>query len=408
MSAVQAGPAAGSVAPADPAAGRAARRPDAPLAGLLVLDMAQFLSGPYAALRLADLGARVIKVERPDGGDLCRRLYLTDTDLGGDSTLFHAINRNKESFAADYKNPADLEQVRALIRRADVVIQNFRPGVSERLGLDWPSVRAINPRVVYGAVTGYGHEGPWRDRPGQDLLAQSRSGLVWLSGDAGQGPVPMGLAVADMMAGAALAQGVLAALVRRGVTGEGGLVETSLLEALVDLQFEVLTTFFNDGGRVPTRSAVNNAHAYLAAPYGIYATADGHLALAMTPIPKLMALLDMPELARFADEPKSWFTERDTIKALIAARLVQRRTADWLAVLEPADVWCAEVLDWPRLVASDGFRALEMVQRILRDDGIALDTTRVPLRFDGVRPASAVAAPRIGQHSAAIRAEFGL
>ena len=163
--------------------------------------------------------------------------------------------------------------MKALIATADVMIQNFRPGVIERLGLDYEAVRAINPRIVYASITGYGEEGPWVALPGQDLLAQSRSGLMWLNGDADQGPVPFGLAVGDMLAGSVLAQGMLAALVRRGVTGKGGHVETSLLEALVDFQFEVLTTHLNDGRRPPARSGFRSAHAYLAAPYGVYPTA---------------------------------------------------------------------------------------------------------------------------------------
>src|SRR5690606_30260949 len=155
----------------------------------------------------------------------------------------------------------------------DVVLQNFRPGVIERLGLDYDSLKAVNPGIVYASITGYGNGGPWVDRPGQDLLAQARSGVMWLNGDEGQGPVPFGLAVADMLAGAAVAQGVLAALVRRGRTGEGAHVETSLLEVLVDFQFEVLTTHLNDGRRPPKRSDFRSAHAYLSAPYGVYPTA---------------------------------------------------------------------------------------------------------------------------------------
>src|SRR5271166_2900957 len=155
---------------------------EALLEGLLVLDMSQFLSGPFAALRLGDLGARVIKIERPDGGDLCRRLYLTDTEIGGDSTLFHAINRGKLGFAADLKKAADVATVKALITKADVVIQNFRPGVIERLGLDYLSAKAINPGIVYASVTGYGEDGPWAMLPGQDLLAQARAGVMWLNG----------------------------------------------------------------------------------------------------------------------------------------------------------------------------------------------------------------------------------
>ena len=378
------------------------------LSGLLVLDMSQFLSGPYASLRLADLGARVIKVERPDGGDLCRRLYLTDVELGGDSTPFHAINRNKESFAADMKNPRDMEDLRTLIRRADVVIQNFRPGVIERLELDYGSVRRINPRIVYASITGYGSEGPWVKRPGQDLLAQARSGLMWLNGDEGQGAVPFGLAVADMLAGAAVAQGVLAALVRRGMTGEGAHVETSLLEVLVDLQFEALTTYLNDGNRLPKRAAINSAHAYLAAPYGVYRTADGTLALAMMPLGRLNALLRIPELDRYSLDPRDAFTHRDEIKRLIAARLAQESTAHWTGLLEPADIWCAKVLQWPELLADEGFRVLDMLQSVTREDGLEIETTRVPLRVNGARPRSGTAAPRLGAHTEAIREEFGL
>jgi CoA:oxalate CoA-transferase len=181
---------------------------DLPLDGLLVVDMSQFLSGPYCSLRMLDLGARVIKIERPDGGDLSRRLYLSDTEIGGDSTIFHAINRGKESLAIDMKNPDDLASLRTLLAKADVLIQNFRPGVIERLGLDYDSVKQINPSIVYASISGYGEEGPWVKRPGQDLLAQSRSGLMWLNGDEGQGPVPFGLAVGDMLAGAALCQGM--------------------------------------------------------------------------------------------------------------------------------------------------------------------------------------------------------
>ncbi len=379
-----------------------------PLDGLIVVDLSQFLSGPYCALRLMDLGARVIKVERPDGGDLCRRLYLTDTEIGGDSTLFHAINRGKESFAVDMKDPAGLESLRKLLARADVVMQNFRPGVIERLGLGYDAIKAINPDVIYASITGYGTDGPWVARPGQDLLAQARSGLTWLNGDDNQGPVPFGLAIADMLAGAAACQAVLAGLVRRGISGQGMHVETSLMEALVDFQFEVLTTYLNDGNRRPRRSDFRSAHAYLSAPYGIYPTADGFLAIAMTPIPKLADLLAMPELGAYRDDPKSWFDKRDDIKRLIAAKLETQTTDHWLAILEPADIWCAKVLDWPELMASPGFTALDMLQTVERADNVSIRTTRSPIRIDGHRPVSARAAPRIGEHTEAIRHEFGL
>ncbi|CAN7364991.1 CaiB/BaiF CoA-transferase family protein [Rhizobium sp. LjRoot30] len=380
-----------------------------PLSGLVVVDMSQFLSGPYCSLRLMDLGARVIKIERPDGGDLSRRLYLSDTEIGGDSTIFHAINRAKESLAIDLKNPDDLKALRTLITKADVLIQNFRPGVIERLGLHYEAVKEINPKIVYASISGYGEDGPWVKRPGQDLLAQSRSGVMWLNGDESQGPVPFGLAIGDMLAGAAACQGILAALVRRGINGKGSHVETSLLEALVDFQFEVLTTHLNDGRRLPKRSNVRSAHAYLSAPYGVYHAADGYLAIAMTPIPKLAALLDMEEaLAAYSDQPSTWFTARDEIKALIAARIAMKTIDEWLAILEPADIWCAKVLNWNELLESDGFQILDMLQTVTREDNVSILTTRSPIRVDGQRPKFDRAAPRVGEQSAAIREEFGL
>lgn len=368
-----------------------------PLEGLLVLDLSQFLAGPSAALRLADLGARVIKVERPGVGDLCRQLYISNVELDGDSTLFHTINRNKQSFSADLKDPDDLEKVRRLVAKADVMIQSFRPGITHRIGLDYDSAKAINPEIVYGTVTGYGEAGPWRDKPGQDLLAQSLSGLVWLNGDRDHTPVPVGLAVADILAGAHLVQGILACLVRRGITGEGGLVETSLLESVLDFQFEVLTTHLNDGGKLPERAEVNNAHAYLGAPYGIYETADGFIAIAMGSVTRLSELLDLPALLAYED-PKTWFTARDEIKALLAQHLKKQSTQHWLQILEPADVWCADVFTWPRLLEHEGFKVLDMIQEVHRDDKVSLRTTRCPIRIDGEVLKSPVGAPRIGAH----------
>jgi crotonobetainyl-CoA:carnitine CoA-transferase CaiB-like acyl-CoA transferase len=374
------------------------------LSGIIVLDMSQFLAGPMAALRLGDLGARVIKIERPDGGDLCRRLYLSDTEIGGDSTLFHAINRGKESFALNMKDASDLQELRTLIAKADVIIQNFRPGVIERLGLDYTSVAAINPRIVYGSITGYGPDNEWRQFPGQDLLAQARSGVMWLNGEADDGPVPFGLAVADMLAGNLLVQAILAGLVRRSVTGHGVHVETSLLEAMVDFQFEVLTTHLNDGGRLPQKSAVRNAHAYLAAPYGVYRCADGWLALAMMPLEKLAPLLDLPALVNYT--PDDAFQRRDEIKTMIASRLREKTVREWLAILEPADIWAAEVLDWPKLLQSAAFRKLDMLQTVTRDDGTSVRTTASPIRVNGIRARNGVAAPTIGGQSEKVRAEF--
>jgi CoA:oxalate CoA-transferase len=378
-----------------------------PLEGLLVLDLSQFLSGPSAALRLADLGADVIKVERPGQGDLCRQLYISNLELDGDSTLFHTINRNKRSYAADLKNPEHVTRLKQLIARADVLIQNFRPGVIDRLGLGYDAVAKINPRIVYGSVSGYGDDGPWVNLPGQDLLAQSRSGFVWLNGDADQGPTPCGLAIADILTGAHLVQGLLACLVRRSITGRGGHVEVSLLESMLDFQFEVLSTHLNDGRKAPQRSAVNNAHAYLAAPYGIYRTQDGYIALAMGSVTHLGELLECPALATYAD-PKSWFDRRDDIKRILANHLATRPTASWLDRLVPADYWCAPIMAWEELLQHDAFKQLDFLQEIERGSGARLTTTRCPITVDGDRLHARRAAPRVGEHTQEIDAQFGL
>ena len=379
-----------------------------PLDGLLVVDFSQFLSGPLCSLKLADMGARVIKIERPGVGDLCRTLYLSDTEIGGTNSLFHAINRNKESFTADLRDETDRAMLRDLVARAEVVLQNFRPGVIERQGFGYDDVRAFNASVVYGSISGYGTDGPWVDLPGQDLLAQARSGLLWLTGSADDPPMPMGLAVADMMAGNALVQGVLAGLVRRGRTGQGGKVETSLLEALLDFQFEVLTTHLNDGGRLPQRAAAGGAHAYLGAPYGVYQTSDGWLALAMTPsLDRLAALMQLPDLQAWTGDVHVAMRDRDAIKGILAAGIRLHPTAHWLALLQPADIWCAEVLDWPELLQSAAFQRLDMVQNIT-GAGVHLKTISGPLRFDGARPTHPRAAPGLGADRENLIKEFDL
>lgn len=374
--------------------------PVLPLAGIKVLDFSQFLAGPSCALRLADLGADVIKIERPETGDACRQLQIAGQSIGADSVLFHTINRNKRSVTADLKAPSDLRKVEALIRSADVMIHNFRPGVMERIGLGCETVQALNPRLIYAAVTGYGSTGPWRDKPGQDLLAQSMSGLAWLSGDAGQGPVPTGVPITDILTGAHLAQGILAALLRRTVTGLGGQIDVSLMESALDLQFELTTAYLRSNAS-PQRSAVNNAGAYSAAPYGIYRSADGHLAIAMTPIDRLGRLIGCDVLTG-RDDPEEWFARRDEIKAALRDHLVGMPTRHWLALLEPADIWCAEVMNYQSLMATDGFVELDMLQETTTSRGDRLRTTRCPIRIDGRKLFSSRGAPALGADTEAV------
>jgi CoA:oxalate CoA-transferase len=387
-------------------------RPVLPLDGILVLDFSQFLAGPVAAMRLSDLGARVIKIERPGIGDIGRTLAFAGMTLDGDTLSFHIMNRGKESYTADLKDRADLAAVRQLVARADVLIQNFRPGVMERIGLDYESVRRLNPRLVYGGVSGYGPDGPWRDLPGQDLLAQSRSGLPWLSGSRDHGPVPVGLSIADLLASVHLAQGITALLLRRERTGEGGLIETSLMEGMLDLQFELISAHLTDPSVLVDRGGPYCANGFLAAPYGVYPTADGYLALAMNPVPRLGELIGLAALSAFQD-PETWWTERERIEDLLAAHFSTRPTRHWLDILEPADVWCAQVLTLPELVGHDGFRTLAMDQEVRRpsvagDGEVSLRTTRSPLRIDHATLRSERGAPRLGEHTASIDSELHL
>jgi crotonobetainyl-CoA:carnitine CoA-transferase CaiB-like acyl-CoA transferase len=377
------------------------------LEDILIIDFSQFLSGPSAALRLADMGAEVIKIEKPGTGDICRHLYVSDIVLEGDSTIFHAINRNKKSYAADLKNEHDLEKIKKLLAKADVLMHNFRPGVMERLGLGYEAVKKINPSIVYAEISGYGTEGAWKNLPGQDLLLQAVSGLTWLSSSNDKNPTPMGVAVVDILAGTHLAQGILACLYQRGVSGEGALVQVSMFESIIDFQFEVLTCYYNDGKQLPKRSAVNGANAYIAAPYGIYATANGYMALAMGNIVELATLLSCSDLLVFSQSAE-WFDKRDDIKTILANHLVTQTTQHWLSILEPADIWCAQVLEYKELVEEEAYQKLQMEIVVKNSKGLSVTTTRCPIRIDGNILSSEKGAPFLGEDNATIDQRFSL
>lgn len=380
-----------------------------PLEGYLVLDFSQFLAGPMAAMRLGDLGARVIKIEKPQTGDIGRGLAFGGIVADGDTLSFHITNRNKESYAADLKSEGDRDKVLELVKRADVIVQNFRPGVMERLGFGYDEVKRINPKIVYGSISGYGAEGSFSKRPGQDLLAQSISGLPWLSGSSDNPPIPVGIALADIITSIHMAHGITAALLKRERTGVGSRVDTSLLESMLDLQFELISAHITDPSVVVNRGAKHTAHPFLQAPYGIYPTADGYLALAMGSVPKLGELIGLDSLAHFED-PDTWWTEQTHITGLLAAHLKTQTTEHWLEKLDAADFWCAPVLTLPELVRHDGFEAINMVQQIHRQasDGsdLELTTTRGPVRFDGKPLKTERGAPRVGEHTTAIDAEL--
>lgn len=377
---------------------------DRPLEGVLVLEFSQFMAGPTAGLRLADLGARVIKIERPGTGESGRQIAIKNIFVEGSSLVFHTINRNKQSFAADLKNEADLATIKELVKKADVITHNFRPGIMERLGLDYESVRILNDKIIYATVTGYGQEGPWSKKPGQDLLVQSLSGLTWLSGSETDGPVPFGLAVIDMYCATHLTQGILAALLKRSRTHQSVLVEVSLLESALDMQFEVLTTYLNDGKKLPQRSRVKGGgHAYLSAPYGLYKSFDGYVALAMGDLAMLANLLTLSG-NHYQDNSK-WFDERDLILAEIGEVMATRGSKEWITLLEPNGIWCAEVNDYDRFLQSEGFVNSRMLQDVQLQEG-SLKTTRSVFCIDGNYLFDNRPAPRVGQDNVKINEDY--
>ncbi len=378
-----------------------------PLEGILVLEFCQFMAGPSAGLRLADLGARVIKIERPKYGEGCRQIAIKNLFVDGSSLVFHTVNRNKESYAANLKDADDLSRVKKLIEQADVMTHNFRPGVMEKIGLDYLTVQNINPKIIYAAVTGYGTKGPWAKKPGQDLLVQCMSGLVNLTGNKDNEPVPMGLATADLVTGTHLVHGVLAAIIKRGKTQKGSLVEVSLLESILDFQFEVITTYLNDGNKLPERAKQGSAHAYLGAPYGVYKTKDGYLSLAMGSLINLAKVLECKDLEAFTDS-NSWFERRDEIMDILRTFLVNKNTSDWLLILEAAGIWCSDVYDYKTLLNHDAYKVLGMDQKIRLHTGEAIHTTRCPIRLNDEKLYASKGAPKVGQDTEAIIEEFKL
>jgi CoA:oxalate CoA-transferase len=376
-----------------------------PLEGLLVLEFSQFLAGPSAGLKLADLGARVIKIERPIKGEACRQLSIKDLFVDDSSLLFHTINRNKESFAADLKNPIDLENVKKLIAKADIMTHNFRPGVMEKIGLTFEDVLTINPKIIYGTITGYGNTGPWAKKPGQDLLVQSLSGLTWLSGKSSQGPVPFGLAVADLMCGNHFVQGILAALLKRVKTGKGVLVEVSLLESVLDVQFEALTIFLNNGGQLADRGNVKgSAHAFLSAPYGIYETLDGYLAIAMGDLLLLGTILHV-DLSKYSDK-KTWFTGRAAIRKILRKKITTQNSDHWIQLLRAKGMWCEKVLNYNDLNSKPFMNDLQLKQIVENSAGETMVTTRSPIKIDGDILSSSKAAPKVGEDNKKIHKQF--
>src|SRR3989449_50575 len=311
------------------------------LAGVRIAAFTQFLLGPAACQYLADMGADVIKIEAPGRGAWERSWAGADTFIGGVSAFFMLANRNLRSVTLNLKSKRGVELAQRLVKTADVMVENFRPGVMDRLGLGFEDVRKINPGIIYASGSGYGSTGPYRHPPGQDLLIQAISGLGDNTGTEAQGPTVSAAAVVDQHSASLLAMGILGALVNRARTGEGQRVELVMMQAPLDLQSEPVVYHLN-GARLK-RPKTPIADTFHSVPYGFYATADGHLAISMTPIKAISEVLgNPPELEPYQD-PAIAYSRRDEIRAALDPYFRKRTTAEWVDLLRAHDIWCAPV-----------------------------------------------------------------
>ncbi len=371
-----------------------------PLAGLLVADFSRILAGPYATMLLADLGAEVVKVESP-GGDDTRTWSPPVRD--GISTYYLGVNRNKRSVALDLKDEGDLSAAHELARRADVLVENFKPGGLARFGLDYDSVRATNPGVVYASISGFGSGPGGRDLPGYDLMVQAISGLMSLTGDPDGPPYRAGISVFDVMAGLHATIGVLAALNTRHETGTGQHVEVNLLSSALSGLVNQSSAYVA-GGVVPSR--MGNSHPSLF-PYEPLPCADGDLIVTAGnsgQFRRLVAVLGVPELA---DDPRFRGNEdrtanRHELRPLLVERLAGRTTMEWFKDLTAAGVPCGPINSVDGGVAFAESVGLDPVV-VVGEGEAAVPSVRNPIRFSATPPDYRLAPPALDEHGDEIR-----
>jgi len=372
------------------------------LGGITVLDCTQMLAGPLAGMRLGDLGADVLKIEAPGSGEFNRTHGFEDITAAGEMTTFLALNRNKRSVVINLKTSDGLAVMHDLVRQADVLIQNFRVGTADRIGIGYEQLHEINARLIYCAITGYGSKGPYRNRAGQDLILQGYSGSMRSVGKIGDPPLPSALWAADVMSGYQAVVGVLAALHARDTTDGGQYVEVDMLSSVLDAQLQELVTFLNSG-RQPTRMKEASAHALIPAPYGVYETSDGWLTMAMCHLPDLGEALD-DDWLRTLDRYNDGATHRDEIYARIRPRFAERTTAAWLEILERCGVWAGPVYDYAQLEKDPHIVATGMFTEQPQGGG-TVRTLRPPLAMSATPLTIRRGAPPLGADTAAVLVE---
>ncbi len=381
-----------------------------PLSGLKVLDLTIAMAGPLCTQRLGEMGADIIKIEAPGGGDFSRKSPMAGITKFGDSTCFLTLNRNKRSIILDLKSDGGRGVLYRMAKDADVVIQNFRPRVASKLGIDYATLREINPRLVYAGISGYGDEGPLRDRPGQDLLLQSFTGLTMNAGRASGLPHPSPLYMVDTSASHLACEGILAALVARGRTGVGQEIKVSMVGAIMEMQIQELTSHMATDA-APRRSESPAASIWMEPPYGIYAGASGHIALAQGDIALIGEIIGVPVLAELKAKrpPQSdvaalgkW---RDAIYDAIAAKLATEPVSHWDALLTEHGVWCGVVNDYDTFLAHP--QTKNYLATINHPLGGEYTTVAPAIRFSDDPTPDLRAAPMYGAHTRDVLQQAG-
>ena len=376
-------------------------RQDGPLAGVKVLDLTRVLAGPYCTMFLGDLGAEVVKIEQPEVGDDTRA--WGPPFVGGESAYFLCINRNKKSVTLDLKSNQAVGLLRRLAEGADVLVENFRPGTMERLGLGERELRAVNPRLIYASLSGFGADGPMKDWPGYDLIIQAWGGLMSVTGMPDGEPTKVGVAIVDIVAGLMLGKAILAALFARERTGVGQKLETSLLEAEVACLINAGSNYLV-GGVVPGRWG--NAHPNIV-PYQSFKSRDGYLVIGVASEGiwrRLCQAIGMPGLAddpRFARNPQR-VEHRGELIDILTEIFLQRDTAAWMTLLIDAGVPCAPVQTIDQVFHAPQVIAREMVVEIPHPTAGTLRMAGLPVKFSGTPAAIRLAPPLLGQHTAEV------
>jgi crotonobetainyl-CoA:carnitine CoA-transferase CaiB-like acyl-CoA transferase len=375
------------------------------LAGIRILAFTQFLLGPAACQYLADMGADVIKIEPPGRGAWERSWAGADTFIGGVSAFFLLANRNLRSVTLNLKSPNGIDVARKLAGTSDVVVENYRPGVMDRLGLGYEELRKINPRIIYASGSGYGSDGPYRHLPGQDLLIQAISGLGANTGTEAHGPTVSAAAVVDQHSASLLAMGILGALVHRERSGEGQRVELVMMQAALDLQTEPIVYHLN--GAKLRRPKTPVADTFHSVPYGFYATSDGHLAISMAPIKAISDVLGNPAELKKYEDPTIAFSQRDEIRAALDPYFRARTTADWVELLRAHDIWCAPVNSMDETFEDV---AVKHIAPVLEFDHPRAGRVRVlkhPVRYSSGEATVRRPPPDLGEHTDELLTELG-